>query len=73
MFMSLRKFLGYNIDDVTIWEHIITDEKDNLGRPLKKMEKNSLQRKMGKFNQNYKKYVRRQYFFYRKCYFACID
>lgn len=39
MSMSLRKFLGYNIDDVTIWEHIITDEKDNLGRPLKKWKK----------------------------------
>lgn len=39
MSMSLRKFLGYNIDDITVWEHIITDEKDNLGRPLKKWEK----------------------------------
>ena len=36
MSMSLRKFLGYNIDDITVWEHIITDEKDNLGRPIKK-------------------------------------
>lgn len=39
MSMSLRKFLGYNIDDITVWEHIITDEKDNLGRPIKKWEK----------------------------------
>ena len=39
MFMSLRNFLRYNIDDVTVWEHIITDEKDNLGRPLKKWKK----------------------------------
>ncbi len=39
MFMSLRNFLRYNIDDVTVWEHIITDEKDDLGRPLKKWKK----------------------------------
>lgn len=35
MSMSLRKFLGYNIDDITVWEHIITEDKDELGRPLK--------------------------------------
>lgn len=39
MSMSLRKFLGYNIDDITVWEHIITDEKDELGRPVKKWKK----------------------------------
>lgn len=39
MSMSLRKFLGYNIDDITVWEHIITDEKDELGRTIKKWKK----------------------------------
>ena len=29
MSMSLRNFLRYNIDDVTVWEHIITDERDD--------------------------------------------
>lgn len=41
MFMSLRNFLGYNIDDITVWEHIITDEKDELGRPVKKWKKSA--------------------------------
>lgn len=39
MSMSLRKFLGYNIDNITVWEHIITDEKDELGRSVKKWKK----------------------------------
>lgn len=39
MFMSLRNFLGYNIDYITVWEHIIAGYKDELGRPLKKWKK----------------------------------
>lgn len=37
--MSLRNKLQYNIDDITVWEEIEIEQKDEYGRPLKSWKK----------------------------------
>lgn len=37
--MSLRNFLGYNTDEIIIWEYVLTEKKDDLGRPVKEWKK----------------------------------